>query len=248
MMYIIYTSSVFQFQEHRVRILGDSEDPWFPVPDVSRYLGTKNIRQRLPSIKNEWKQIIELPDALNRIQRTTIINEFALLKLLFTSERPEAQVFTEWVCEVIVTIRKTGKYELQQRVQQQEEQLYTLQSTTRVVLDKDEEAKSISVWERAVHHGYLEADLVKIAYTPIEVTYQGMVTTMDHPNKKIFMNKKTNISKLLSNKMWSLHGKRPGFGKGRKNAYFEKDWVEYGDEILERYFEENPVEEWGLFL
>ena len=207
-----------------------------------------NIRNKVNDMEADYKTTIDTPDRLGRLRRTTFVNSEGLIDLVMSSRKPEARAFQKWALKLITDKLHEEYEQLQQNLQEREKQLYTLQSTTRVVLDKHEEAISISVWERAVHHGYVEEDLVRTAYTPIEVTYQGMVTTMDHPNKRVFMSKKTNISKLLSNKMWSLHGKRPGFGKGRKNVYFEKDWVEYGDEILQRYFEENPVEEWGLLL
>lgn len=46
------------------------------------------------------------------IQATLFIDEFNLYELIFTSRKPEAHDFKEWVKRVIYEIRKTGSYNM----------------------------------------------------------------------------------------------------------------------------------------
>jgi len=50
---------------------------------------------------------------LGWVQKTWFINERAIYKLAFRSNKPEVETSTNWIAEVIETIRNTGKYELQ---------------------------------------------------------------------------------------------------------------------------------------
>ena len=53
----------------------------------------------------------------NYITRVTFINESGLYSLILSSKLPQAKAFKRWVTsEVLPSIRKTGRYELPQRI------------------------------------------------------------------------------------------------------------------------------------
>lgn len=55
--------------------------------------------------------VLGITDPRGRVQDTTVINEPAVYKLVFRSNKPEAEKFSDWVAEeVLPTIRKTGGY------------------------------------------------------------------------------------------------------------------------------------------
>jgi prophage antirepressor-like protein len=102
------------FEEVRV-LIHSADTVWFMAKDIFEFLdlawrGADSLWQR--QIPKEWA-ILEDSQTLGGVQKTWFINERAIYKLAFRSNKPEAETFTNWVAEVIETIRKTGKYELQ---------------------------------------------------------------------------------------------------------------------------------------
>ena len=108
----------FDFQGCPVRCIGTDRDLWFIAKDVCEALriswrGTATLE----SIPPEWIGVRKLRTPM--LQRsgfyrvveveTIIINEFAVYKLAFRSNKPSADTFTNWVAsEVLPAIRKTG--------------------------------------------------------------------------------------------------------------------------------------------
>jgi prophage antirepressor-like protein len=92
-----------------VRTIQDDDDQtWWALPDVCEALGLKNIPSVRGGIKDKHVQLVRLG---NNNNRTTVISEPALYRLILRSNRPEAEPFQDWVFEeVLPTIRRTGQY------------------------------------------------------------------------------------------------------------------------------------------
>lgn len=106
--------SVFDFNSNSVRVVLVGGEPWFVAKDVYQALAISwTGAQVLNQLKDSWKQTQEIPDPNGRLQTTWLINESAVYKITFRSNKPEAESFTDLVAEEILpTIRKTGKYEI----------------------------------------------------------------------------------------------------------------------------------------
>lgn len=97
-----------------VRTLTIENEPWFVGKDVALALGYKDTVNALKSHvdgedKRGWQ--ITTPSG---IQEMVIINESGLYSLILSSKLPNAKQFKRWVTsEVLPTIRKTGRYEMQ---------------------------------------------------------------------------------------------------------------------------------------
>jgi prophage antirepressor-like protein len=115
----------FQFEQgNEIRtFLDEKGDPWFVAKDVCRALGITWIgnKANLSNIPESWRMVWKLHTTLKNqhgefgeVEKgLTAINEFALYKLVFRSNKPEADKFVNWiVSEVLPSIRKTGKYEV----------------------------------------------------------------------------------------------------------------------------------------
>lgn len=103
---------LFQYHEKPIRTLYIGGQIWFAAKDVFEGLDIswKGV-DSLGTIKDEWTMTPEFPDTLGRKQKMLFLNEAAVYKLAFRSNKPEAERFTEWVAsEVIPQIRKTGRY------------------------------------------------------------------------------------------------------------------------------------------
>jgi prophage antirepressor-like protein len=115
----------FDFRGHSVRCEGTDRAPWFVARDVCEALGIVwKGTETIACIPDEWRGVRKLRTPRRNIDGTIgfqlqdviVINEAAVYKLAFRSNKPEADVFTNWVSgEVLPAIRKTGEYRVRQR-------------------------------------------------------------------------------------------------------------------------------------
>lgn len=100
-----------------VRTLVINGEPYFVGKDVAKILGYSNPRKALiDHVDSEDKGVTKC-DTLGGTQEMTVINESGLYSLILSSKLPKAKEFKRWVTsEVIPSIRKTGSYSIQQKV------------------------------------------------------------------------------------------------------------------------------------
>lgn len=113
-----------------IRVINISNEPWFVGKDIVKALGydlttgtsyTQYIKKycNKEDIKNYNKETqvqytLELDYKKLGQRGGLLINEYALYDLIFESPLPSAKAFKSWVThEVLPSIRKTGKYEIQ---------------------------------------------------------------------------------------------------------------------------------------
>jgi prophage antirepressor-like protein len=85
-------------------------DWWFVAKDVCKVLGYTNSRK---AITDHCKAIdgVTIRDSIGREQKTTIIPERDLYRLIMRSKLPAAEKFENWVVsEVLPSVRKHGVY------------------------------------------------------------------------------------------------------------------------------------------
>lgn len=81
------------------------------LADVCRVLEIKNHNDAKSRLNKNGVGTTDIIDRMGRHQEATFINESNLYKLVFTSRKPEAESFTDWVTgDVLPQIRKTGSY------------------------------------------------------------------------------------------------------------------------------------------
>jgi len=117
------TEEVFSFNNNKIRIIGENNNPMFIASDICKILELSNVSQALSIIPEKWKGIIS-NDTLGGKQNMITISESGLYKLIMKSKKPIAETFQEWVCdEVLPELRKKGEYkikEYQQKISQLE--------------------------------------------------------------------------------------------------------------------------------
>lgn len=106
--------TVFQNPEFgELRTEERNGDIWFCLSDICRPLGLEPrfVRRRL---KQDGVTFSNVTDRTGRVQKMLFVNEGNLYRTIFQSHKPEADRFTDWVTEeVLPSIRKTGRYEVQ---------------------------------------------------------------------------------------------------------------------------------------
>jgi hypothetical protein len=102
----------YQFEEAPVRVVMIADDPWFVANDISKVLGYGQAAFMTRHLDDDEKGL-HIVQTLGGAQEMNIISESGLYAAIFKSRRPEARRFRKWVTsEVLPTIRRTGKFEL----------------------------------------------------------------------------------------------------------------------------------------
>ena len=112
---------IFNFNNSDITISGDSENPWFIAKEIGQILGLSNHADVMARLDPEQKGLT-LIDTLGGTQKVSIINESGLYEMIFTSRKEIAKKFKKWVFnEVLPSIRKRGKYEMEQKLMNTEQ-------------------------------------------------------------------------------------------------------------------------------
>lgn len=119
---------VFNYKKQEVRFIQKDGQDWWVAKDVCDALEIKNISECIRRLDEDEVSQAEVIDSLGRLQKTNIVNEPGLYKIIFKSEKPEAKLFTRWVThEVLPSIRKTGSYSMNNsHPQMTDKELYKL--------------------------------------------------------------------------------------------------------------------------
>ena len=101
----------FHFDAHEIRVRLDSRGaPWWVAKDVCTTLGITDVSDAVKKLRPHEKGTVEIP-TLGGPQHLLVMNESGLYRLIFRSNKPEAQRFQDWVFgEVLPAIRQTGHY------------------------------------------------------------------------------------------------------------------------------------------
>lgn len=88
-----------------------NNETWFAAKDVCDVLGIKNSRDSIGKVLSNYQVRVSPISTPSGVQQMQIINESGLYKLVFRSNKPQAEAFSRWVTETVLpSIRKTGGY------------------------------------------------------------------------------------------------------------------------------------------
>jgi prophage antirepressor-like protein len=101
----------FDFHGHPVRIVMLDNKPYFVASDVCEALDLNNVSMALTKLKPDEKGISKVDTLSGGVQDMSIVTESGLYRLVFRSNKPEAEEFRLWVFnEVLPQIMRTGSY------------------------------------------------------------------------------------------------------------------------------------------
>lgn len=101
---------VFNYENIQVRTVIENGEVWFVGKDVCDVLEISNYRKALQRLEED-ERVSLLVHTLGGKQKMVALNEPGLYRLIFTSNKPEAEKFKRWVFhDVLPSIRKTGYY------------------------------------------------------------------------------------------------------------------------------------------
>jgi anti-repressor protein len=102
----------FEFEGESVRtVIGEDGEPLFVAKDVAETLGYADTDQ---AVRQHCKAAVSYPvEMTGQVRRVKMIPERDVYRLVMRSKLPAAARFEEWVVgEVLPSIRKTGRYEM----------------------------------------------------------------------------------------------------------------------------------------
>ena len=113
--------SIFKFDNQTFTLInyGKGDHVYFKAVEIATFLQYKNTRKAIRDhvwginkfTLDEIHRNVSFPH-LNQPKQTIFLNEFGLYQLIFSSNMEYAQRFQQWVFTVIQSIRKTGRYKL----------------------------------------------------------------------------------------------------------------------------------------
>lgn len=107
----------FEFNGIQLRGLLLDDEPWFVAMDVAKVLDYSDTYELTKRLDHDEVQNLQIAGFGNRGVNT--INESGLYSAILGSRKPEAKAFKKWVTsEVLPAIRKTGKYEKPQTLEE----------------------------------------------------------------------------------------------------------------------------------
>ena len=245
----------FSFQDKELRVFGTDEKPMFLAKEVGEILGIKNIRQ----LDFEPYEIRVCSIYTNRGSReATLLSESAVYKVIFKSRKEDAKIFQKWVCEeVLPSIRRNGKYELEQKLYEMEQRKDELQQRKNELqkeignlqyIQKRQLQKNytrIKLTDRLVFMGIISEENLKKLMRK-QITQDGRFV-MELRDKFIFVGRVMNISKRLSKRKKEIDKIYPRMERtDRSNIYTETDYLNFGDDVINEYMIEHPLDTWNI--
>lgn len=104
-------SFVLDGTKHDINILWEDDTPYFRAFEIANVLGMANVRETIRRF-DDTDKVVRHIDTNGGKQETLFLTECGLYKLLMISRKPNAKPFQKWVYDVIISIRRSGKYEL----------------------------------------------------------------------------------------------------------------------------------------
>ena len=147
-----------------------NNEPWFVAKDVANALDIAWSGATLSNIPDDWQGMMSFNTPCGNyqgggLQQLKVINEAALYKLAFRSNKPQADTFVNWVAGVVLPqIRQTGQY----RIKGEAECMRAQQQRPRLPLPKYR--PFFNEWKQRVKP-YISRDELKEAADDLFVTY-----------------------------------------------------------------------------
>lgn len=153
-----------------------NSEPWFVAKDVALALDIDWSGKTLASIPEDWKGMGKFPiygseGDVSGIRRMTLINESAMYKLAFRSNKPEADRFVNWIASVVLpSIRRTGSYSSNGVQTQIEEKKKLPLPKFRPFYQEWKEKVSPYL---CADDGHKVADVLEVSYSHVRKVYLG---------------------------------------------------------------------------
>ncbi|MGM0748752.1 BRO family protein [Bacillus atrophaeus] len=140
--------NLFNYEGQQVRTVTMNDEILFVAKDVCDIFGISKYRDAISRLAEKQRESVKV-DTPGGIQTMTAITEAGLYKLVFRSNKPGAETFTDWVTEeVLPSIRHTGQYGGPKVLSEREQRIESLKLTLETSQRQDEMQKVLNIHEK----------------------------------------------------------------------------------------------------
>ncbi len=159
---------IFNYENHEVRTTVKDGEIWWVLKDVCKVLGISNYRNTATKLEADEKGVHQM-DTLGGFQKTIIVNEPGLYKVILRSDKPEAKNFMNWVThEVLPAIRRHGAYISSGKL---EELMQSPDTWVKLIRTLQQERR-----EKAMLKDKIKKDKAKVTFaTAVEASKDGIL-------------------------------------------------------------------------
>ena len=97
-----------------MRMIKQNDEYWFVADDICDILRLTNSREAINSLADDEKSTVRISDGTSKLggnPNMNVINEPGVYRLVFRSNKPEAEHFKRWIFhEVLPSLCETGSY------------------------------------------------------------------------------------------------------------------------------------------
>ena len=169
--------TVVNFLGRDIRVLGTPEDPLFIAKDVAEWIGLSNVSVMCKTLEEPdiRKVYISSESSNETIQAREVlaITEQGLYKILWRSNKPEAQKFASKCADIIKEIRLKGSYSVTQQTSYQIPQTFSEALQLAADIQKENERLTLENKHQARE---LEANKPKIQMYNDLMRSDGLIT------------------------------------------------------------------------
>ena len=166
---------LFNFEATEVRVVNVNNEPWFVGKDVAEVLGYSDTAYAIRTHCKGVEEISTPSNGGNQVMK--IIPERDVYRLIMRSNKPQAEVFEDWVVgEVLPSIRKTGSYAVQPKFDIPTTFAGAMQLAATQAVQLEEAAPKLEFYEN-----YMEAEEL---YTATQVAKLAGITAVEF-NKRL---------------------------------------------------------------
>lgn len=119
--------SIFKYESKEVRTVDIDGETYWVAKDVCEVLDIKNATQAVAQLDQDELTMFYIGGQVGEVN---VINESGLYSLIIRSNKPEAKRFKKWITsEVLPSIRKTGQYLLERKIEELQSQYAELEES-----------------------------------------------------------------------------------------------------------------------
>lgn len=194
---------------HNIRFLEVNGEWWAVGKDVTEALGLKQTTRALNGLNKDGVTISKVIDNMGRTQIVNLINEINIYNLVFKSRKPEAEVFKQWIYEVIKELRQRNGLEGYQvfRMLDKQHQKEAMKRLHEALRNDDKETvklnmiKANTITNKAISIMYgLKKSIPKEEMTPEMLTDRQHI--LDDVVNLMKMNERYNLNLSISEKIY----------------------------------------------
>lgn len=216
---------VFYNENENVSIRTEMKDgePWFVAKDVAMALNITWSGHTLDNIPEKWQGMVNLTTPCGDyqgggLQSLKVINESAMYKLAFRSNKPEADRFVNWIAgDVLPSIRRTGSYSATG--------LHPAEHPERAKLPLPKHRPFFENWKEYVHPYLSSMEGLAVAKA-LDVSYSHV--------RKVFLGTSVSerVARALTEK--AMENKRAGIKYEKRLPVYEQLSIEWEKEEVKR--------------